>query len=319
MSRVLVGAPLVGDALERVRAVAELVTTDDPIGWSRAELLARVVDVDALIAMPSQRVDAELLDRAPGLRVVANHAVGVDNVDLQACAARSVVVTNTPGVLTEATADLAFGLLLDACRRISEGDRVVRAGGWRGWGPTVFLGARVTGATLGIIGFGRIGRAVARRARGFEMRVIYASPRPPTPSAPDDAEGAERVTLDELLARADVVSVHAPLRPETRGLLSRERIAAMRRGAVLVNTARGALVDEDALAEALVDGRLAAAGLDVYLDEPRVSPALLAAPNLVLAPHLGSADAPTRAAMASLACGAVVAVLGGGQPPNRVV
>lgn len=315
MSRVLVGAPLVGDALERVRAVAEPVTTGDPIGWSRAELLARVGDVDALIAMPSQRVDAELLGRAPRLRLVANHAVGVDNVDLAACAARGVIVTNTPGVLTEATADLAFGLVLDACRRISEGDRVVRAGGWRGWGPTVFLGTRVTGATLGIIGLGRIGRAVARRARGFDMRVIYASPRPPS----CDAEGAERVTLDELLARADVVSLHAPLRAETRGLLSRERIAAMRRGAVLINTARGALVDEKALAEALVEGHLAAAGLDVYLDEPHVSPALLAAPNLVLAPHLGSADAPTRAAMASLACDAVVAVLGGLEPPNRVV
>lgn len=313
MNRVLVGAPLVGSALERVRAIAEVDVPEDPIGWTRAELLARIPSADAFLAMPSQRVDVELLDRAPKLLLVANHAVGIDNVDLEACRARGVVVTNTPGVLTEATADLAFGLILDACRRITEGDRVLRAGGFRGWGPTVHLGARVHGAVLGIVGLGRIGRAVAQRARGFEMTVLYASPRPAR-----DTPFAEHVALDELVRRADVVSLHAPLRSDTRGLFSRERLRSMKPGAVLVNTARGALVDEEALADALRDGHLAAAGLDVYVDEPRVSPALLAAPNVVLAPHIGSADPETRVAMATLACDAVVAVLEGRAPVHRV-
>lgn len=313
MNQVLVGAPLVGDSLDRVRAIATVDVPKDPIGWTRAELLARIPSADVFLAMPSQRVDAELLDRAPKLRLVANHAVGVDNVDLDACRARGIVVTNTPGVLTEATADLAFGLILDACRRITDGDRLLRAGGFRGWGPTVHLGTRVHGAVLGIVGFGRIGRAVARRAQGFDMRVLYTSPRPA-----EDAPWATHVALDELVERADIVSLHAPLRPDTRGLFSRERLRSMKRGAVLVNTARGALVDEPALAEALIDGHLAAAGLDVYVDEPRVSPALLAAPNLVLAPHIGSADPETRVAMATLACDAVMAVLEGRAPVHRV-
>lgn len=315
MSRplVVVGAPLVGPALDRVRARADVEQSPDPLGYSRAELLERVAPADILLAMPSQRIDDELLSRAPRLRLVANHAVGIDNVDLDACRARGVVVTNTPGVLTEATADLAFGLILDACRRITEGDRLVRAGGFHGWGPTVHLGARVHGSVLGIVGFGRIGRAVAERARGFSMDVLYASPRPVA-----DAGRASHVTLDELLARSDVVTLHAPLRPETRGLLSRERLAAMKRGAVLVNTARGALVDERALAEALGSGHLAAAGLDVYVGEPNVDPVLLAAPNLVLSPHIGSADPATREAMATLACDAVVAALEGRAPSHRV-
>lgn len=309
MTRVLVAAPLVGSALDAVSALAEVEVASDPLGFTREELLACIADVDVLLAMPSQRVDRTLLERGSRLRLVANHAVGVDNVDLDACRARGVVVTNTPGVLTEATADLAFGLILDACRRITEGDRVVRAGGFLGWGPTVHLGKRVHGATLGIVGMGRIGQAVARRAAGFGMRVIHTSPRP---------MAGEQVPLEELLARADVVSLHAPLRDDTRGLLSRERLFAMKQGAVLVNTARGALVDEVALAEALERGHLAAAGLDVYVDEPRIHPALLRAPHVVLAPHIGSADPETRAAMAQLACGAIVDLLEGRDPVHRV-
>lgn len=303
--KVLAGGPMVGGALERVRSIAEVIETDDPIGWSRQELLARVGSVDALIALPSQRVDEELLARA-SLRIVANHAVGVDNVDLAACRARNIPVTNTPGVLTEATADLAFALILDACRRVTEGDRDVRAGRFRGWGPTLHLGRRVHGATLGIVGCGRIGRAVAERARGFSMEILSTTSR----STPAE--------LDALLRRADIVTLHAPLNDSTRGLLSRARMQAMKPGAVVINTARGPLVDELALAELLTDGHLGGAGLDVYDGEPRIHPALLAAPRLVLAPHIGSADEPARTAMARLACDSVLAALRGEPIPNRV-
>ncbi len=312
--RVVVGGPLVGDALARVAAIAELVVTERATGFDRAELLGRVADADGIIALASQRIDDELLARAERLRVVANHAVGVDNVDLAACRARGIIVTNTPGVLTETTADLAFALILDACRRVSEGDRLVRAGAWTGWAPTHHLGMRVHGATLGIVGFGRIGQAVATRARAFAMNVLYASPRA-VPSAP-----AAHVSLDELVARSDVISLHAPLSDATRGLFSRERLASMKRGAILVNTARGALLDETALAELLVSGHLGGAALDVYQGEPHIHEGLLSAPRLVLAPHIGSADVETRTAMADLACGAVVAVLSGEtELANRVV
>jgi len=307
MTRVLIGAPLATDSLREVEELAETIVPRDDIGWSRAELLEKIADADAYIALPSQLVDEELLSRALRLRIVANHAVGIDNIDLDACRARRLPVTNTPGVLTEATADLAFGLILDACRRISEGDRNVRAGHFRGWGPRVHLGMRVHGATLGIIGYGRIGRAVAERARGFAMRVLHTSR-----SSPDS------VPLDNLLAESDIVSIHAPLTDETLGLVSRERLRAMKRGAILINTARGPLVDELALAELLTEGHLGGAGLDVYVGEPNIHPALLAAPRLVLAPHIGSADHETRRAMGDLACASVIAALTGAPIPNRV-
>jgi glyoxylate reductase len=268
-------------------------------------------DVDAMIALPSQRIDEALLARSPRLRVVSNHAVGVDNVDLDACRRRGIAVTNTPGVLTEATADLAFGLLIDAARRVSEGDRLVRAGGWVGWTPTFLLGARVHGARLGIVGMGRIGRAMARRARGFSMDVVWSGPKA--------QEEPGRAPLDELLATSDFVSLHAPLLPSTRGLLDDARLRSMKSGAILINTARGALVDEHALARALHDGHLAAAGLDVYVGEPAIDPVLLGAPNVVLCPHLGSADRQTRAAMADLAVDSVLAFLRGAEIPRRVV
>jgi glyoxylate reductase len=209
--KTLVGAELVGDAIDRLRAVSEVVID--------APAPARMSDVDALIPLPSQRIDKALLAASPRLLIVANHAVGVDNVDLEACRARGIVVTNTPGVLTEATADLAFGLLIDAARRVSEGDRLVRAGGWAGWTPTFLLGARVHGARLGIVGMGRIGRAMAKRARGFDMDVVWSGPT---------AHGERgRVPLDELLATSDFVSLHAPLLPSTRGLLDETRIRSL--------------------------------------------------------------------------------------------
>jgi glyoxylate reductase len=315
--RVLVAAELAGLHVERLRASCDVHVATRATGIEHDELLARISDVDALIALVSTRVDRELLARAPRLRVVSNHAVGVDNVDLAACRERGIVVTNTPGVLTEATADLAFALILDAARRVTEGDRIVRAGAWKGWSPTFLLGRPVFGATLGVIGFGRIGRAVARRARGFSMRVLYAS----RTRAPADVEaelGATHVSVDELVAEADVLSLHAPLTPETRGLLSRERLARTKPGAIVVNTARGPLLDEKALAELLHAGHLGGAGLDVYVGEPAIDPALLAAPRVVLAPHLGSGDVPTREAMAQLACDAVLDVLAGREPRHRV-
>ncbi|HEY8074012.1 MAG TPA: D-glycerate dehydrogenase, partial [Labilithrix sp.] len=256
--------------------------------------------------------------RAPKLRVVANVAVGVDNVDLAACRARSVGVTNTPDVLSEATGVLAFGLLLAAARRIVEGDRLLRAGRFTGWTPTFLLGARVHGATLGIVGLGRIGRAVARRARGFGLHVLYMQEKPLEPPI-ERALGATFVaSLDEMLAHADFVSVHCPLTPETRGLFSAERLARMKPGSVLVNTARGPIVDEAALALALEHGPLAAAALDVYENEPAVHPALLARENVVLAPHIGSADRVTREAMATTAIANAVAVLAGAPPLTPV-
>jgi glyoxylate reductase len=316
--KILVCAPLVGDHVSSLANDFDVEISDRDTGFTRDELAARIVDKDALVAVLTLAIDAPLLDRAPRLRVVANHAVGVDNVDLDACRARNVIVTNTPGVLTEATADLAFGLVLDACRRISEGDRIVRTRGLSPWSTSFLLGARAHGATLGIVGFGRIGRALARRARGFDMRVLYASRSRAAPEIERELR-AEYRSLDALLEESDVVSLHAPLDATTRGMISRDRILRMKKGAILVNTARGALVDERALADALHAGHLGGAGLDVYAREPEIDPRLLDAPRVVLAPHIGSADVPARDAMAKLACESVRDVLEGRAPKHRVV
>ena len=283
------------------------------VTWaSPAELPAALATAEALVCLLTTRVDAALLDRAPRLRVVANVAVGTDNIDLAAATARGVCVTNTPDVLTEATADLAFALLLAAARRLGEGERLVRAGAWHGWAMDLLLGADVWGQTIGIVGFGRIGQAVARPAPGFGMEVLYSHPRD------HGGDLGARVAIDELLARSDFVSLHCPLTPATRHLIDARALAAMKPGAILVNTARGACVDERALAAALTDGRLAGAGLDVFADEPRVDPALLACPRAVLAPHLGSATTTARRRMAELALGAARAVLADERPPNLV-
>jgi glyoxylate reductase len=272
---------------------------------------------DALVTMLTDHVDAALLARVPNVRVLANVAVGTDNIDLDAARARGIVVTNTPGVLTEATADLAFGMLLAASRRIVEGDRMIRAGDFIGWAPTLLVGKRVHGASLGIIGMGRIGQAMARRARGFGMIVAYAQTRR-LPETLERALGATWMEIDDLFTASDFVSLHCPLTPETRGIVSRARLASMRKGSILVNTARGACVDEAALAEALDRGPLAAAALDVFEGEPIVPPGLVALPNVVLTPHIGSADAPARRAMAEMAVENALAVLAGSEAPNRV-
>jgi glyoxylate reductase len=254
-------------------------------------------------------VDEDLLARLPGLRHVASYGVGVNHIDLDACRRRGLLVTNTPGVMTEATADMTFALLLAAARRVAETDRLVRRGGWTEITPGWMLGTEVHGKTLGIVGFGRIGQAVARRAAGFDLRILYANPDEVT------FAGARRVELDELLRESDFVTLHVPLTPETRHLLDGPRLATMRRGAILVNAARGGVVDEDALAEALRSGRLGAAGLDVFEGEPRVNPALLALENVVMTPHLGSGTRETRAAMSRMVLEEIERVARG-QPPR---
>ncbi len=278
----------------------------------RDRLVREAAGATVLVPSYLDRVDAALLDALPTVRHVASYGVGVNHLEVAAARERGVHVTNTPGVVTIATADLAMALLLAAARRVAETDRYIRAGRWTEVDPSALLGTEVTGKTLGIVGFGRIGQAVARRAAGFDLRLVYASPQEvPFP-------GARRASLDDLLAESDFVSLHTPLTAETRNLLSRERIRRMKRGAVLVNTARGGVVDDDALAEALRDGHLAAAGIDVFPDEPRVPAAYLGLENVVLTPHVGSGTRETRVAMTRMVADEVMRVAAGEAPRNRV-
>lgn len=281
---------------------------------AREALLEGVKGVDALLPILTDRIDGELMDAAgPQLKIVANFAVGYNNIDVAAATQRGIVVTNTPGVLTETTADLAWALLMAAARRLGEGERLVRSGQWKGWGPMQLLGVDVFGKTLGILGMGRIGQAVARRAAGFGMKVIYTSNEPV-----DDALARElnanSVPFDTLLAESDFLSLHVPLTPETRHALGAEELKKMKPTAVLVNTARGPVVDEAALAQALRDGTIFAAGLDVFEEEPRIHPDLLTCENAVILPHLGSASHETRSKMAEIAATNIVKYLKGEKP-----
>lgn len=302
---------LPGQDLEPLRPHLEL-RGGAPTAPPRERLIEEARGATILAPTYIDRVDGALLDALPTVRLVASYGVGTNHLDLDACRARKVLVTNTPGVLTDATADHAMALLLAAARRVAEGDRVVRAGGWRAVDPAFMLGTEVSGKTLGIVGFGRIGQAMARRAQGFQMKILYASPRAA------DFPGARQVSVDALLAESDFVSLNCPLTPQTDNLLSRERIARMKRGAIVVNTARGAVVDDAALAEALASGQLAAAGLDVFRDEPRVPAAYLGLDNVVLTPHLGSGSRETRAAMARLVLEDALA-FARGEPPHHPV
>ena len=322
MATVIASAPLPGDGLARLeRAGHRVIVGESMYGLGHEgfiETLHEAPETEALIPLLSDEIGRCVLNAAPELRLVANYAVGVNNLDLDEMKKRQVVVTNTPGVLTEATADMTWALVLDACRNVTRGDRLVRDGAWRGWSPTLLAGVRVTGATLGVIGCGRIGQAVVERARGFGMRVLYHQ-RNRMPEAREHELGAEFVSLDVLLQDSDIVSLHCPLTPETKGLLDASRLRQMKRNAVLINVARGPCVDEAALAESLRSGHLFAAGLDVYEREPEVHPELVGLPNVVLAPHLGSADLPTRERMATICVDAVFAVLAGKEPAHRVV
>jgi glyoxylate reductase len=285
---------------------------------TRADLLKILPGANALVADPSMPVDAEVLDAAgESLKVVANFAVGYDNIDLQACRERAVIVTNTPDVLTEATAELAMALTFAAARRMSDAERDLRAGRWGGWDPAAYRGIEIWGSTVGVVGLGRIGARYARLAHGLGAKVVYTS-QSPKPEAESELS-ARRLELHELLEASDVVSIHAPSTAETRGMIGAAELELIGSEGVLVNTSRGPLVDSEAVAAALESGALGAAGLDVYENEPEVSPRLLKAPRAVLLPHIGSATIPSRDGMASAVADNVIAVLEGKEPPSRVV
>ena len=281
------------------------------------ELLEAVSGASGVLSTATETMDGEVMDAAgENLRIIANMAVGYDNIDVEAAGERGVVVTNTPGVLDETTADVAFMLLLAAARRLGEGERLLRAGKWEWWGPKQLMGRDVWGKRLGIIGFGRIGQALARRAKGFGIDILYHNR-----SRREEAEqeiGARYLELDELLETADFISMHTPLTPETTHLIGAQELRKMKPEAVLVNTSRGPVVDEAALADALANRRIFAAGLDVYEEEPEVHPRLLELENVVLAPHIGSASVETRDKMAVLAAENIVAVLSGEEPKSPV-
>ncbi|RMD86158.1 MAG: D-glycerate dehydrogenase [Calditrichaeota bacterium] len=284
---------------------------------SREELLERVKGAHGLLTLLTEKIDAELMDAAgPQLKVVANMAVGYDNIDVEAATARGILVTNTPGVLTHATADHAWALLFAVARRIPEAERFLRSGKFKAWGPLMFLGADIVGRTLGVVGAGRIGQAMALKSRGFDMKVLYTDE---VPNQTLEKElGARRVPLEELLQNSDFVSLHVPLLPSTRHLINAERLNLMKKTAYLINTSRGPVVDEAALVEALKNGVIAGAGLDVFENEPQVHPGLLELENVVLTPHIASATVETRAKMATMAAQNLIDALQGKVPQNLV-
>ena len=302
MHKVLLTRRLPSAVLSRLEAACDLDLYEREgsslVAMPAAELKRRIADKEALISVISDRVDAEVLAASPALRVVANIGVGFEHIDAAAAKARGVIVTNTPDVLTEATAELTWALILSAARRVTEGDRLIRRGGWKGWALDFMLGTELRGKQLGIIGAGRIGRAVAAKAPAFGMEVVFG----------------RKGKLDELLIGSDVISIHVPGGEGTRHLIDRKTLARMKRTAILVNTSRGSVVDEEALAWALQERLIAAAALDVFAREPEVHAPLLEMENVVLAPHLGSATRETRTAMADLAVSNALAVLSG-QPP----
>lgn len=315
--KVLLTRRLLPEALSFLGEHADIEGGANARGFSRQELMERIRDKDGLLAQLVDRIDRDLIRAAPKLRMIANCAVGVDNIDLQAARERGILVSNTPGVLTETTADLTWALILCAARRVLPADRFTREGKFQGWELDLFLGKEIRGSRLGIIGLGRIGQAVARRAAGFGMDIVYHDPRPL--SAEDEARlAASWAPLDELLRTADIVTLHAALTAGTVHLLSAEKLGLMKREAILINVARGPIVDEAALAAALEARKLGAAGLDVYEREPEINPRLLALDNVVLLPHIGSATRETRLAMAMTAARNLVQGLRGERPDNLI-
>lgn len=281
------------------------------------ELLQQVEGRDAILTMLSDRLDARLINDAKNLKVIANYAVGYDNIDVKAATAKGIVVTNTPGVLTDSTADMAWALLFSVTRRIVEGDKLTRAGKFTGWAPMMLLGGDLIGKTLGIVGAGRIGTAMAMRSRGWDMRVLYTTRSSRNPILEENLH-AKRVDLETLLKESDFISIHAPLSEKTRHLIGAKKLSLMKRTAYLINTGRGAVIDEVALISALRNKRIAGAGLDVYEEEPKLKPGLAELDNVVLAPHLGSATVETRTKMSLMAAENIIAVLNGQKPPNCV-
>jgi len=299
------------------RAYPDFLINAEERVLTRHELLEKVGSAEALLALLTDKIDMEVLDAAgPQLKIVANMAVGFDNIDVKAATARGIMVTNTPGVLTDATAEHAWALLFAIARRVPESERYLRAGKFKSWGPLLFLGSDVSGRTLGIVGAGRIGSAMAMKSRGFNMRVLYAghSPKP----ALESEIGARKVGLQELLRESDFVSLHVPLRPDTFHIINTDALRSMKRTAYLINTGRGPLVDEAALADALTNGVIAGAALDVFENEPAVHPALMKLENAVLTPHTASATITSRSKMAMMAAENLIAGLAGRKPQNLV-
>ena len=320
LPRVFVARIIPAEGLDPVLASCEADVWDDDLPPPRDELLRRVAGCDGVLTLLTDQVDDEFLDAAgPGLRVVSNYAVGFDNIDVAACARRGVAVGNTPGVLTETTADLAWALLMAAARRLPEGDRYVRDGRWKTWGPLLLLGPDVHGATIGIVGFGRIGQAVARRAQGFGMEILYHDVQP----VPDEVTmplGATYLPLEALLPRSDFVSLHVNLSELTRHLMNATTLALMKPTAILVNTSRGPVVDQRALAEALRDGTIAAAALDVTDPEPiSMDDPLVGLDNCLIVPHIASASRATRGRMAAMAAANLLAGVRGDPLPTPIL
>ena len=314
--RILLTRATFDDVVEKLRERYDVEDNqEDDASWGADELKRRLADKDGVLLTGSDRVDAGLLDAAPRLKAACNIAVGYNNIDLAACTERGIAATNTPAVLDETTADTTWVLLMAAARRITEAERWLRAGNWKGWKNDQFLGVDVHHATLGIVGMGRIGQAIAQRARGFSMRVLYHN-RNRLPAKIERATGAKYVSLEKLLSRSDFVSLNMPYSPSSHHLIGAQQIALMKPTAVLVNAARGGVVDDAALIAALKEKRIAAAGLDVFEGEPRFNPGFLELDNVAMVPHIGSATRATRTAMALLASKNLAAALSGKRPPN---
>lgn len=305
------------ESMAMLRDGCQLTVNPDDRVLEKSEIIEGIQGVDGLLCLLTDTIDAEILDANPNLKVVANFAVGFNNIDVAAATQRKIPVTNTPGVLTETTADMAWALMMDAARRVSEGDRFVRTRQWKGWGPLQLLGADVTGATLGLIGLGRIGRAVAKRAAGFDMEILYWN-RTRLDRDEEKGHGVTYVELDELLTRSDFVSVHVALNSETEHLIGADQLSKMKSTAILVNTARGPVVDEKALVHALQHQTIGGAGLDVYEREPKLETELYELENVVIAPHLGSATIGTRTKMGNMAAENCLLACRGERPPNLV-
>ena len=301
--------------LKKFCRMVEVNPHDSPLTYD--ELLMQVKGRDAILTMLSDRIDERLMSEAKSLKVIANYAVGYDNIDIKAATAKGIVVTNTPGVLTDSTADMAWALLFSIARRIVEGDKVTRVGKFVGWAPMFLLGRDVVGKTLGIIGAGRIGTAMAMRSRGWCMKVLYTT-QSNRNAVLEEMLGAKRVDLETLLKESDFISIHTPLSEKTRHLISAKEISLMKKTAYLINTARGSVIDEAALVNALKNKQIAGAGLDVYEEEPKLKPGLAELDNVVLAPHLGSATVESRTKMAVMAAENIIAVLNKQKPKNCV-
>jgi glyoxylate reductase len=315
--KVLSTRPLFEAARKILNEHCEVEYWTDPARISREELLKRVANKDALVCLLTEKVDEELLKTAPNLRIAATVSVGYDNIDVAACTRHKVVATHTPGVLDNTTADFAWTLIMAVARRLIEGDAWMRSGTWPGWDLDQLCGSDVWGKTLGILGFGRIGRGVARRSHGFNMRVIYNDAVRVSPEVEKELH-AEFVERDRLFAESDFISVHVPLLPSTRHLINAENLAKMKPTAYIINTSRGPVLDEAALAAALEAKKIAGAALDVYENEPKAHPALIERKDVILAPHIASASVETRTKMAVMAAENVVALFAGQRPPNAV-